>query len=55
MKTVQTYVAWIAGKLQRLAALFDPEVLQWPGGTVFALFLLCLGPVSLALDRTIYH
>jgi hypothetical protein len=48
MKKLKSYSAWIVGKIQSLGAMFDPEVLQWPGGAVIALFFLCCATVSLA-------
>jgi hypothetical protein len=48
MNHLKSLPMWIAGKLQILGAMFDPEVLQWPGGTVIALILLCCAGVSLA-------
>jgi hypothetical protein len=49
MKQLQSWASSFVGKLQSLAALFDPETLQWPGGTVIALVLMCCAALSLAL------
>jgi hypothetical protein len=51
MKQLPSWAASIVGKLQSLAALLDPETLQWPGGTVIAAVLLCCATVSLARSR----
>jgi hypothetical protein len=48
MKQLQGWATWIVDKLKNLGALFDPEVLQWPGGTVIALVLIVSATVSLA-------
>jgi hypothetical protein len=48
MKNLQSCATWIAGKLHSLGAMFDPEVLQWPGGIVIALFFFCIATLSLA-------
>lgn len=40
MKTqIEFWTAWILGKIQLVAANFDVEVLQWPGGGLVAPFL----------------
>ena len=49
MKQLPSWASSFVGKLQSLAALFDPETLQWPGGTVIALVLMCCAALSLAL------
>jgi len=49
MKQVQSGETWVVGKLQSLSALFDPEILQWPGGLVIAPLLWFCAVVSLAL------
>jgi hypothetical protein len=49
MKKIQLCPTSIVGKLQSLGSMFDPEILQWPGGTFIALLLLFYATVSLAL------
>jgi hypothetical protein len=40
MKTqIALWAAWILVRIQIVTANLDPEVLQWPGGTVIALLL----------------
>ena len=48
MKHLKSYATWIVDKLQILGATFDPEILQWPGGTVIALVVWGYTIVSLA-------
>jgi len=48
MKQLKSCTTRIVGKLQHLGAMIDPEILQWPGGTIIALFFLCTATVSLA-------
>ena len=49
MNQLRSRASWFVGELQSLSAMFDPETLQWPGGTVIAVVLLCCAAVSLAL------
>jgi hypothetical protein len=49
MKQLRWCATWLACKLQSLGAMVDPEILQWPGGTLIALVLLANAAVSLAL------
>jgi len=40
MKTqIESWAAWILVRIQIATANLDPEVLQWPGGSVMALLL----------------
>jgi hypothetical protein len=40
MKTqIETWAAWVLVRIQIATANLDPEVLQWPGGSVIALLL----------------
>jgi hypothetical protein len=40
MKTqIESWAAWILVRIQIVTANLDPEILQWPGGIVIALFL----------------
>jgi hypothetical protein len=40
MKTqIESWAAWVLVRIQIAAANLDPEVLQWPGGSVIALLL----------------
>ena len=40
MKTqIESWVAWILVRIQIATANLDPEVLQWPGGSVIAVLL----------------
>jgi len=40
MKTqLESWAAWILVRIQIITANLDPEVLQWPGGSVIALLL----------------
>jgi hypothetical protein len=39
MKTqINAWAAWILARIQFMAADFDTEALQWPGGTFIAFF-----------------
>jgi hypothetical protein len=45
----------IAGLLQQAGAEFDPEVLQWPGGSLIALLLLIRAMTTAAFgSRKLY-
>lgn len=44
-------VTWFAATIQSVAASFDPEVLQWPGGSFIAIFLWLYATVTVAWDR----
>jgi hypothetical protein len=48
MKRLKSLSSWVVGKLQGFGAMFDPEVLQWPGGAIIAVFFLCYATLSLA-------
>jgi len=38
MKTqIEWWAAWVVVRIQIATAILDPEVLQWPGGSVIAL------------------
>ena len=51
MKTPLKIIAsQIVGLIQLIGAQFDPEVLQWPGGSVIALLLLIRTTVTAAFD-----
>jgi hypothetical protein len=40
MKTqIESWAAWVFVRIQIAIANLDPEVLQWPGGSVIALLL----------------
>jgi hypothetical protein len=39
MNQIELCVTWLAARIQSIAARFDPEVLQWPGGGFIAVFL----------------
>jgi hypothetical protein len=42
---------WIAARIQIVSANFDPEVLQWPGGSLIAIFLWLYATVHHLLVR----
>ena len=46
-------MGWILVRFQIVTGNFDPEVLQWPGGSLIASFLLALrsGTVALVGER----
>jgi hypothetical protein len=40
MKTqIESWMAWMLVRIQIVTSNLDPEVLQWPGGSIIALFL----------------
>ncbi len=38
-RQIKSSGAWILFRIQMVTANFDPEVLQWPGGSLIAPFL----------------
>lgn len=38
-KLIKLWAAWSLVKFQFMTTNFDPEVLQWPGGSLIAFFL----------------
>jgi hypothetical protein len=38
-RQINSWAAWILVGIQFMTANFDPEVLQWPGGSLIASFL----------------
>jgi hypothetical protein len=49
---IELGVMWIAARIQIVGANFDPEVLQWPGGSLIAIFLWLYATVTVAwVDR----
>lgn len=38
-RQIESLAAWILARIQFVTAHFDPEVLQWPGGSLIASFL----------------
>jgi len=38
-RLVESSAAWILFRIQMVTANFDPEVLQWPSGSLIAAFL----------------
>jgi len=38
-RQIESWAAWILAKIQIVIANFDPEILQWPGGSLIASFL----------------
>ncbi len=38
-RQIKAWAAWILVRIQIATANFDPEVLQWPGGSLIASFL----------------
>jgi hypothetical protein len=36
---IESWTVWILVRIQIVTANLDPEVLQWPGGIVIALFI----------------
>jgi hypothetical protein len=38
-RQIKSWAAWILVRIQFMTANFDPEVLQWPGGSFIAVFL----------------
>jgi hypothetical protein len=47
---VKIIASRIADLMRQIGAQFDPEVLQWPGGSVIALLLLFRTTVTAAFD-----
>jgi hypothetical protein len=39
MAQINSWAAWILVRFEIVTATFDPEVLQWPGGSVIAAVL----------------
>jgi hypothetical protein len=37
---IEKWATWIVARIQNVGATVDPEVLQWPGGSLIAMFLL---------------
>jgi len=38
-RQIESWAAWILVRIQIVTANLDPEVLQWPGGSLIASFL----------------
>ena len=45
---IELCAVWLAARFQSVAASFDPEVLQWPGGSFIAIFLWLYATVTVA-------
>jgi hypothetical protein len=43
MAQLNSWAAWILARMEIMTATFDPEVLQWPGGSVIAAALWLYG------------
>lgn len=35
-RQINSWAAWILVRIQLITAMFDPEILQWPGGSLIA-------------------
>jgi hypothetical protein len=45
----ESWTAWILVRSQIITANFDPEVLQWPGGSIVAACLWFYATVAIAV------
>lgn len=46
---IEIWATWIVAKIQNVVATVDPEILQWPGGSVIAMSLLMYSTVAAAV------
>jgi hypothetical protein len=47
---IQYWAIWLAAKIQIVGADFDPEVLQWPGGSLIAPLLWLYATIASAWE-----
>jgi hypothetical protein len=47
-RQIEYWTIWLAAQIQVVGANFDPEVLQWPGGSLIAPFLWLYATVTSA-------
>ena len=45
---IESWATWVAANIQIVGANFDPAVLQWPGGSLIAIFLWLYATVTVA-------
>jgi hypothetical protein len=48
---LESAATWVSGTVLSIGAKFDPEVLQWPGGSVLAM-LFCIYATIARYPRT---
>ena len=46
----QSGATWTRGTILEIVANVDPEVLQWPGGSVFAMLLAVYATIAIVLE-----